>query len=102
MTATNGPTPRTDDQEARYRAEWLHKHNAPKGWLVLTEFEVATIKHELTDVQRELAAIVLANLTRDTAISEKRIVHTADQRQRGLVKLWFAAKELRVAEHWRT
>lgn len=32
------------DEEARKRAEFLHKHNAPKGWLIFTEKEINILK----------------------------------------------------------
>jgi len=44
-------TPRTDADEAKSRAEWLHKHGAPKDWLVFTESEVAALKGELMAVK---------------------------------------------------
>ena len=36
-----------DDAEAKRRAEWLHAHNAPKDWVILTESEVAAMKADL-------------------------------------------------------
>jgi len=42
-----------DESEAKLRAEWLHKHKAPKDWIILTGSEVSTIRAELEAVQRE-------------------------------------------------
>ncbi len=36
-----------DAAEAKHRAEWLDAHNAPKGWLILTEAEVTAMKADL-------------------------------------------------------
>ena len=36
-----------DNAEAKRRAEWLHEHNAPKNWIVLTGEEVDAIKADL-------------------------------------------------------
>jgi hypothetical protein len=43
----------TDAAEANRRAEWLHKHKAPKDWIVLTTSEVSVIREELLAVERE-------------------------------------------------
>ena len=43
----------TDAAEANRRAEWLHKHKAPKDWIILTTSEVSTIREELAAVERE-------------------------------------------------
>jgi chromosome segregation ATPase len=51
-----------DHAEARYRAEWLHKHKAPQDWLILTTSEVATLSKELDGAERSHAeAMKLAN-----------------------------------------
>jgi hypothetical protein len=47
----NTDTPRTDAEEAKLRAEWLHAHNAPKDWVILREHEVAAIKRELAEAK---------------------------------------------------
>jgi DNA repair exonuclease SbcCD ATPase subunit len=48
--------------EARYRAEWLHKHKAPQDWLILTASEVATLSKELDTAERAHSeAMKLAN-----------------------------------------
>jgi len=47
------PTPETDAAEAKRRAEWLHKHKAPKNWIILTMFEVSTIRTDLMALERE-------------------------------------------------
>jgi hypothetical protein len=46
----------TDAAEANRRAEWLHKHKAPKDWIVLTTSEVSVIREELLAVEREREA----------------------------------------------
>ena len=43
-----------DAAEAKRRAEWLHKHKAPKDWIVLTNNEISTIRAELEATEREL------------------------------------------------
>lgn len=43
----------TDAEEAKFRAEWLHKHKAPKDWIILTNNEISTIRSELEFVLRE-------------------------------------------------
>jgi hypothetical protein len=43
----------SDAEKAKSRAEWLHRHMAPRDWIVLTAFEVATIRAELAVVKRE-------------------------------------------------
>lgn len=55
MTTPNSatPTPSHAEEEARYRAKWLHERNAIKDWVVLTEQEVAAIKRELAAVSAE-------------------------------------------------
>lgn len=53
----------SDTAEANRRAEWLHKHKAPKDWIVLTTSEVSTIREELAAVERE----------RDKAIEKHRL-----------------------------
>ena len=50
---TNTPTPRTDDEEAKYRAAWLHANNAPYDWVVLTIEEVRTLRADLARVTAE-------------------------------------------------
>ncbi len=44
-------TPETE--EAKRRAEWLHRHKAPKGWIVLTDSEVSILRTELAAIERE-------------------------------------------------
>jgi hypothetical protein len=57
-------TERTNEELARERAEWLHRHNAPKDWIVMTAQEVAELKAALTTAtaerDREIAALVKA------------------------------------------
>lgn len=36
-----------DAEEAKRRAEWLNARSAPKGWLIMTESEIASIKADL-------------------------------------------------------
>jgi hypothetical protein len=43
----------TDEAEAKLRAEWLHRHKAPKNWIILTGSEVSTIRAELEATERE-------------------------------------------------
>jgi septal ring factor EnvC (AmiA/AmiB activator) len=43
-----------DEAEAKYRAEWLNKHNAPKSWLILTESEISVLRKEFSDMEREI------------------------------------------------
>jgi hypothetical protein len=43
----------TDAAEAKRRAEWLHKHNAHKDWIILSVSEIAVIKDELSLLERE-------------------------------------------------
>ena len=42
-----------DEAEAKLRAEWLHRHKAPKNWIILTGSEVSTIRAELEATERE-------------------------------------------------
>lgn len=50
------PTPETDADvaEAKRRAKWLHKYKAPKNWIILTVFEVSTIREEIMTLARKL------------------------------------------------
>lgn len=50
---SDGLIPETDAAEAKRRAEWLHKHKAPKNWIILTMFEVSTIRTDLMALERE-------------------------------------------------
>jgi hypothetical protein len=43
----------TDAAEAKRRAEWLHKHNAHKDWVILSVSEISIIKDELLVLKRE-------------------------------------------------
>lgn len=56
-TPTQAETP-SDDIIAKERAEWLHRHDAPKDWLIVTKDEVATLKRELARFREESAALV--------------------------------------------
>jgi hypothetical protein len=44
-------TPEANLEEAKLRAEWLNKHKAPQGWLILTESELATIREEFSAME---------------------------------------------------
>ena len=46
-----------DDAEAKRRAEWLHAHDAPKDWVVLTNGEVAAIKADVMHLWSILQSI---------------------------------------------
>jgi len=43
----------SESAEAKRRAEWLHKHNAHKDWVILSVSETAFIKDELLVLERE-------------------------------------------------
>lgn len=57
MSITQLPTPDTPDAllntEARARAQWLHDHDAPKNWLVVTREEMSALKLEFEQVKRQ-------------------------------------------------
>ena len=57
-----------DEAEAKLRAEWLHRHKAPKNWIILTGSEVSTIRAELEATERE----------RDEARTERDILKLVD------------------------
>lgn len=42
-----------DEAEAILRAEWLHLHNAPKDWIVMTSHEIATLKAHIAALQAD-------------------------------------------------
>ena len=42
-----------DEAEAKRRAEWLHKHKAPKNWIILTIEEVREVKREMDELRKE-------------------------------------------------
>lgn len=48
------PLSDADVAEAKRRAKWLHKHKAPKNWIILTVFEVSTIREKIMTLEREL------------------------------------------------
>lgn len=45
--------PKKDADEAKRRAEWLHKHKAHKDWIILSVSEVAVIRNNLLILERE-------------------------------------------------
>ncbi len=68
-----------DDAEAKRRAEWLHAHNAPKDWVVLTESEVAQIKSEhiqLVLAHHDLRAALSDIHTRAHCLAKAGPLHT--------------------------
>lgn len=72
-------TPRTDDQEAKFRAEWLNKHEAPKEWIVLTNSEVSIVKKELATVTAARDEAVNDSLLYAVMVSESKGQLTAAQ-----------------------
>lgn len=46
-----------DDAEAKLRAEFLHRHNAPKDWLILTQGEVQHFKQLVEWTKKANAAL---------------------------------------------
>jgi len=53
-------TPRTEQEEAIYRIEWLIAHHAPADWRIVTADEVAEVKRELAAVTAERDALDVA------------------------------------------
>ena len=46
-------------REARRRAKWLHDHNAPSNWCIVTTEEAAELKREIAELRedREIAEL---------------------------------------------
>jgi hypothetical protein len=51
-------TPRSEQEEAIYRIEWLIAHHAPTEWRIVTVDEVAEVKRELAAVTAERDALL--------------------------------------------
>ena len=75
MSAT--PIPSMDEQEAKRRAEWLHRNNAPFDWVVLTIEEVAKLRADLARVTAELEHHKSVKETIDSAHKELSREHAA-------------------------
>lgn len=46
-------TPETDAKEAQFRATWLHQHAAPAQWLIMTADEMAVLKENKEQLERQ-------------------------------------------------
>jgi len=81
-----------DAEESKCRAEWLHKNNAPKNWIILTNSEISTIRAEFEAMERERdeAIIQLENIKASS-------IHTChDKCQRPMCVLRRERDELRM------